>query len=160
MSLPAMEKKRRRRVLVVTICSPRPMRAVQRARLWAITCTASQAPFGMLRIGGEAARGEMVQPHAVLEVSDGVLDLGVAPMVGLQFQGFPLPVGDEAVIAVGGEEGQLGAGRGLHAPDDEPHRRGVGPTPEGSVAGFGHVGGAVHPVGRAIASYPRSTFSR
>ena len=36
--------------------------------------------------GGEAARGEMVQPHAVLEVSDGVLDLGVAPMVGLQFQ--------------------------------------------------------------------------
>ena len=30
-SLPAMEKKRRRRVLVVTICSPRPMRAVQRA---------------------------------------------------------------------------------------------------------------------------------
>ena len=76
-SLPAMEKKRRRRVLVVTICSPRPMRAVQRARLWAITCTASQAPFGRLRIGGEAARGEMVQPHAVLEVSDGVLDLGV-----------------------------------------------------------------------------------
>ena len=41
-SLPAMEKKRRRRVLVVTICSPRPMRAAQRARLWAITCTASQ----------------------------------------------------------------------------------------------------------------------
>ena len=98
-------------------------------------------------VGGEAARGEMVQPHAVLEVSDGVLDLGVAPMVGLQFQGFPLPVGDEAVIAVAGEEGQLGTGRGLHAPDDEPHRRGVGPTLEGSVAGFGHVGGAVHPVG-------------
>ena len=40
-------------------------------------------------VGGEAARGEMVQPHAVLEVSDGVLDLGVAPMVGLQFQGLP-----------------------------------------------------------------------
>ena len=29
-------------------------------------------------VGWEAARGEMVQPHAVLEVSDGVLDLGVA----------------------------------------------------------------------------------
>ena len=128
-----MEKKRRRRVLVVTICSPRPMRAVQRARLWAITCTASQAPFGRLRIGGEAARGEMVQPHAVLEVSDGVLDLGVAPMVGLQCQGFPLPVGDEAVIAVGGEEGQLGTGRGLHAPDDEPHLCGVGLSLEGDV---------------------------
>ena len=30
-SRPAIEKKRRRRVLVVTTCSPRPMRAVQRA---------------------------------------------------------------------------------------------------------------------------------
>ena len=36
-------------------------------------------------VGGEAPRGEMVQSHAVLEVSDGVLDLGVAAMVGLQF---------------------------------------------------------------------------
>ena len=89
-------------------------------------------------VGGEAARGEMVEPDAVLEVSDGILDLGVAAMVGLQFQGFPLPVGDAAVIAVGGEEGQLGTGRGLHPPDDEPHRRGVGLTLEGGVAGLGH----------------------
>ena len=29
-------------------------------------------------VGGEAPRGEMVQPYAVLQVSDGVLDLGVA----------------------------------------------------------------------------------
>ena len=37
-------------------------------------------------------------------------------------EGVPVPVGgDEAVIAVGGEEGQLGPGRGLHPPDDEPH---------------------------------------
>ena len=56
-----------------------------RGRLW----TASQAPFGMLRIGGEAARGEMVEPDAGLEVSDGILDLGVAAMVGLQCQGCP-----------------------------------------------------------------------
>ena len=130
-SRPAREKKRRRRVLVVTTCSPRPMRAVQRARLWAITCTASQAPFGRLSVGGEAARGEMVEPHAVLEVSDGVLDLGVAPMVGLQFQGVPVPVGDEAVIAVVDEEGQLGTGRGFYPPDDEPHRRGVRLSLEG-----------------------------
>ena len=41
--------------------------------------------------------------HAVLEVSDGILDLGVAAMVGLQVQGIPVPVGDEAVIAVAGE---------------------------------------------------------
>ena len=42
-SRPAIEKKRRRRVLVVTTGSPRPMRAVQRSRLCAITWTASQA---------------------------------------------------------------------------------------------------------------------
>ena len=34
-SRPAREKNRRRRVLVVAIRSPRPIRAVQRARLWA-----------------------------------------------------------------------------------------------------------------------------
>ena len=59
-------------------------------------------------VGGEAARGEMIQPHAVLEVSNGVLDLGMAAVVGLQLQGFPVPVGDEAVIAVGGEGGPVG----------------------------------------------------
>ena len=84
-------------------------------------------------VGGEAARGEMVQPDAVLEVSDGVLDLGVAPMVGLQFQGFPVPVGDEAVIAVGGKEGQLGTGRGFYPPDDEPRGCGVRLTLEGGA---------------------------
>ena len=63
-------------------------------------------------VGGEAARGEMVQPHAVLEVAYRVLDLGVAAVVRLQFQGLSVPVGDEAVIAVGGEEGQLGTGGG------------------------------------------------
>ena len=67
-------------------------------------------------------------------------------MVGLQFEHLPVPVGDEAVIAVGGEEGQLGTGRGLHTPDDEPHRRGVRFTLEGSAGGLGHIGGAVHPV--------------
>ena len=75
----------------------------------------------------------MVQPDAVLEVAYGVLDLGVAAVVSLQFQGLSVPVGDEAVIAVGGEEGQLGTGRGLYPPDDEPHRRGVGLALEGSV---------------------------
>ena len=54
-SRPTRPKKRRRRVLVVTICSPRPMRAAHRARLCASTWTASHAPFGKLRIGGETA---------------------------------------------------------------------------------------------------------
>ena len=51
MSRPAREKKRRLRVLVVTTCSPRPIRAVQRARLCAITWTASQAPLAAKRQG-------------------------------------------------------------------------------------------------------------
>ena len=112
-----------------------------------MTWTASQAPFGRLRIGGETARGEMVEPDAVLEVANGVLDLGVAAIVGLKVQGISVPVGDESVIAVVGEERQLGAGRGFHPPDDEPHRCGVGLTLKGGVAGLGHVGGGLHPIG-------------
>ena len=110
-----------------------------------------------MRRGGEAARGEMVEADAVLEVSDSILNLGVAAMVGLQFQGFPVPVGDEAVIAVAGEEGQLGTGRGLHPPDDEPHWGGFGLTLEGSVGGLGHVGAAVHPVGDGRPVPPRES---
>ena len=97
-------------------------------------------------VGGEAARGEMVQPDAVLEVAYGILDLGVAAMVSLQFKQLPVPVGDEAMIAVFGEEGQLGTGRRLHPPDDEPYRRGVRLGLEGGAGGLGHIGGTVHPV--------------
>ena len=79
-------------------------------------------------VGGEAARGEMVQADAVLEVSDGVLDLGVAAMVNLQFQRW---VGDEAVIAVG-RRGPVGN------PPDDPHRRGVGLALEGGVNPVGN----------------------
>ena len=76
-------------------------------------------------VGGEAPRRHVVQPDAVLEVAYGVLDLGVAAMIGLQFQRLPVPVGDEGVIAVSGEEGELGTGCRLHPPDNEPRRRGV-----------------------------------
>ena len=55
----------------------------------------------------------MVQPDAVLEVSNGVLDLGVAAMISLQFEQLPVPVGDEAVIAVFGEEGSWEPGVGF-----------------------------------------------
>ena len=40
-------------------------------------------------VGGEAPRGQMVQPDAVLEVANGILDLGAAAMVGRQCQGLP-----------------------------------------------------------------------
>ena len=59
-------------------------------------------------VGGEAARGEMVQPDAVLEVAYGILDLGVAAMVSLQFEQLPVPVGDEAMIAVFWRRGPVG----------------------------------------------------
>ena len=49
---PTRAKTRRLRVLVVTVRSPRPIRAVQRARLCAITCTASQAPLAAKRPDG------------------------------------------------------------------------------------------------------------
>ena len=75
----------------------------------------------------------MVQPYAVLEVSYRILNLGVAAMVGIQFQHLPVPVGDEGVIAVGGEEGELGTGRWSHPPHDEPHRCGVRLTLEGGI---------------------------
>ena len=95
---PAREKRRRRRVLVVaTVLSqsdaPGPAGQVVGHDLY-------RQPGS---VGGKAPRGEMIEPHAVLEVPDGVLDLGVAAVVGLQFQGIPLTVGDEGVIAVGGE---------------------------------------------------------
>ena len=59
-------------------------------------------------VGGEARRRHVVQPDAVLEVAYGVLDLGVAAMIGLQFQRLPIAVGDEGVIAVSGEEVRAG----------------------------------------------------
>ena len=82
---------------------------------------------------GEAPRRHVVQPDAVPKVAYGVLDLGLTAMISLQFQCLPIAVGDEGVIAVSGEEGQLGTGRGLHSPDDEPHRCGVGLGMERSV---------------------------
>ena len=65
---PTRAKTRRLRVLVITVRSPRPIRAVQRARLCAITWTASQAPLAAKR-----ADGMWIQPDAVLEVAYGVL---------------------------------------------------------------------------------------
>ena len=49
----------------------------------------------------------MVEPDAVLEVADRVLDLGVTAMVGLQLEQLPRAVADEGVVAVAGEEREL-----------------------------------------------------
>ena len=50
-------------------------------------------------VGRKASRGQMIQRDTVLEVLDGVLDLGVAAMIGLQLEGVAQSVGDEGVIA-------------------------------------------------------------
>ena len=122
---------------------PGQCRAGQRARLWAITWAASQAPLAAKR-----PEGRWFSPTPYFRSRMTFLHLGVAAMVGFQFQCAPLPVGDEAVIAVAGEEGQLGTGRGPHPPDDEPHRRGVGlGSGKRCIGGLGHIGPALHPVG-------------
>ncbi len=52
-----------------------------------LTQTEARGPAS--QVGGEVARGEMVEADTVLQVADGILDLGLAAMVRLQFQGVP-----------------------------------------------------------------------
>ena len=61
-------------------------RAVQRARLWAIVWTASQAPLAAKR-----SEGRWFSPTPLLEVAYGILDLGVAAMVSLPVRATPRP---------------------------------------------------------------------
>jgi len=88
----------------VTIPSPRPSRAVQRARLWAITWTASQAPLAANR-----PDGRWLRPTPYFQVADRVLDLGVTAVIGLEDQGLAVAVGDEGVVVVQDQERELAA---------------------------------------------------
>ena len=92
-----------------------------RHRAW----TASQAPLAAKRPDGivDSARS----PYLGGRVGRS-RHLGVAAMIGLQFQRLPIAAGTvmKCVIAVSGEEGELGQhGWRLHPPDNEPRRRGV-----------------------------------
>ena len=100
---PTRAKTRRLRVLVITV--PRPDQSAPSSGPGYGAITLDRQPGA---VGGEARRRHVVQPDAVLEVAYGVLDLGVAAMIGLQFQRLPIAVGDEGVIAVSGEEGEAG----------------------------------------------------
>ena len=63
-SRPAREKNRRRRVLVVAIRSPRPIRAVQRARLQGVRCYATpETPDECLRRRWEESTMPPGPPH-------------------------------------------------------------------------------------------------
>ena len=82
-----------------------------------MTCTASQAPLAANR-----PNGRWLSPTPSLRSRMGVLDLGVAAMVGLEGEHVAVPVGDEGVEVMEREERQLGTRRGPHPPHDEPHR--------------------------------------
>jgi hypothetical protein len=63
------------------------------------------------------------QAGARLEVADGRFDLGEATVVGLKLQRGALPVGDERVVVVLGEQGELAAWSGPHSAHDQPGQR-------------------------------------
>src|SRR6266545_1858233 len=96
-------------------------------------------------VGGELAGGQVVEADAVLEVTDHVLDLRVAAVVGLQRKGVPVAVGDKAVVVVVAEQRQLGSRGGPHAAHDQPHHPPL--AAERPVAGLRDVGAVVQPVG-------------
>ena len=113
---PTRAKTRRLRVLVMHDPLAHDQSAlVQRARLCAITCTASQAPLAAKR-----PEGRWFSPTPYLRSRMAFSTSAVAAMIGLQFQRLPIAVGDEGEIAVSGEEGELGTGRRLHPPGNEP----------------------------------------
>ena len=87
-------------------------RCPAQARLCAITCIATRRRW-------RRAAGRKMYLHSSRALSILVPDGGRPPCLA-GFHRSPGP--DEAVKAVGGEEGQLGTGRGLDPPDDEPHR--------------------------------------
>src|SRR5450759_1239861 len=116
-SRPTRPNSRRRRVLAVTMPAPSPSLAVQRARLWAMTWTASQAPLAANR-----PDGRWLRPIPYFQVPDRVLDLGMAAMVGLELEHRADPVGDEGVVVVEGEERELRTRCRPDAAHDQAHR--------------------------------------
>ncbi len=86
----------------------------------------------------------MVETDTVFQVTDGVLDLGMASVVGLELHHLAFSVGDEGVVGELDEQRQLAARCGPHPAHDEPTRPALGA--EGLVGGLGDVG-AVEEVG-------------
>ena len=106
-------KRSARGVLVVRICSPRP-RAPSSGQVVGDHLPVSVGPLRHAQDGGEAARGEMVEPARRLEAR-----MAFRSRRGcdgrLEIQAFPPSRGDEAVRAEGGREGQLvGTGIVVH----------------------------------------------
>ena len=64
-------------------------------------------------VGWKASRGETVETHAVLQVADGVLDLGMAAMIEPETRNVSVSTGDEGVMAVVGKQGKFQPGVGF-----------------------------------------------
>jgi len=97
-------------------------------------------------VGGEHTRGQVRQAGVVFEVADGVFDDGVAAVVGLHGQQRPVAVGQDRVVGEHHVEGELGAGGGPHAADDQPRGGLMLGALKRGVGGLGDVGAAVDPV--------------
>ena len=105
MMRPVREKKRRLMVLVVAVGSARAMRAVQRAKLWAITWTASQAALAAKRPEGRWLRPA---PYFRSRMAFSISAWRRWPASSSRTS--PCRPVMKPVIAVFGEQGQLGAG--------------------------------------------------
>ena len=84
------------------------------------------------------ARRQMIQPHAVFEVSGGILDLGVAPMVGPQFQ-------RRGRTVLAGAGSLRGGPISLNAQGGRPFSRAIKRMVKIHAAAAGLVSSAVHP---------------
>ena len=115
------------------------------ARLCAITWTASQAPLAAKRPDGmwfsPTPYLRSVWSSRPRRGGDAASSSSVSPSRSVT-----------GVIAVSGEEGELGTGCRLHPPDNETRRRGVRLGLERGVSRLGDIGGAVHPVGMGVQS--------
>jgi len=60
-------------------------------------------------IGAKAPGRQVVHPDAVLQISDHVLDHGVAAVIGLEVDRLAFTVGDKRVVVVSCEQRQLAA---------------------------------------------------
>ena len=67
----------------------------------------------------------MCESGVVFEVGDGVLDDGVAAVVGFDGQYGAGAVGDDRVVAEHDVQCELGTGSGMNTADDQPAVRGV-----------------------------------
>ena len=144
MSRPAREKNRRRRVLVVAICSPRPSAPSSEPPGCGPSPVPPAAPLAAKRPDGmwfrptPYLRSRMAFSISAWRRWQTASSSRVSPSRSVP----------EAVIAARWRRGPVGnRAWANHPPDDEPHRCGAGLSPEGGVGGLRHIGGAVHPVG-------------